>query len=273
MESEPRYTANSTESPLRVDSLSWSFGNTEVLRDLSFAVQPGEVLGVAGPNGCGKTTLVRLAMGLLPTPRNRVFVYGRNVTHWDRRGLAQQIAYVPQFFDRTFAFTTYDSVLMGRHPHVRRLQRETAKDHQITKEAMLQASIWDFKARLMPELSGGEAQRVVVARSIAQQPRLLFTDEPTAHLDIQYQLQVLSLLHSINRNEGTAIVAVLHDLNHVLALCDRVLILNEGRLHRLGPPEEVLTAETIREVFGIEAEIIRSRFTGQATIIPRIDVA
>lgn len=259
--------------PLRVVSLNWSFGRQRVLRDLSFSVEPGEIIGIAGPNGCGKTTLLRLATGLLPAPEGTVFFDGEDVGAWRRRALAQRAAYVPQFFDHSFAFTAYDSVMMGRHPHLGRLDREGSRDHAITRAAMESASVWELREQLVPQLSGGEAQRVVLARSLAQTPGVLFADEPTAHLDIHHQLKVLELLRGINRENGTTIVAVLHDLNHALALCDRVLLLAQGRVHGIGSPEEVLTPESIREVYGIEAEIARSRFTGRPTIIPRIDVA
>jgi len=266
-------SAGTSVPPLEVRRLSWAFGETEVLHNLSFTVRNGEIIGVAGPNGCGKTTLVRLAMGLLPVGRGKVFIDGTDIGRWGKRALAQRVAYIPQFFDRTFAFSAYDSVLMGRHPHIGRFDRESPYDHDVTRRAMEQASAWYLHDKLMPELSGGEAQRVVVARSIAQQPRLLFADEPTAHLDIQYQLQVLSLLRAINRSEGTTVITVLHDLNHVLSLCDRVLLLDCGRIQAFGPPEEVLTTDTIRRVFRIEAEILHSNATGRPHIVARDDVA
>lgn len=235
---------------LSIRDLDFSYGNGLVLRGLELAVRPGEMVGVLGPNGSGKTTLLRLASGVLPPLSGRIEVDGREVSRYHRRQLARTLAVVPQEVHVPFAFTVLDMVLLGRTPFLPAFGSESDEDLAVARRCLELTETLDLAHRTFNELSGGERQRVVLAMALAQEPRLLLLDEPTVHLDVAHQLQVLDLVRRLNREEGLTVVATMHDLNLAALYFPRLVLLSRGRLVADGSPRDVLQPDRLEAVFG-----------------------
>jgi len=219
------------------------------LDDVSFTIEPGEILGVIGPNSAGKTTLIRLLTKVLSPTSGTIFVAGRPLPQLPSRAMAQQVAVVPQELPQSFPFTVEQLVLMGRYPHGGGRLFETDDDMAIARKAMAATGVLDLAPAPLESVSGGERQRAVIARALAQEPRLLILDEPTAHLDLRYQAECATLLHRLPRERGVTILLVSHDLNLAADLCDRLLLLAKGRVMRIGPPENVLDEALLASAF------------------------
>lgn len=236
---------------ISIENLSAGYGQRPVLRDLSLQVARGEFVGLIGPNGCGKTTLLRVISGLLAPQRGQVRLQGTNVQKIGRRQLARTMACLPQRVWLDLAFSVREVVLLGRSPHLPRIGGETKKDFQIAQQAMELADLADLADRPVTQLSVGERQRVLIAMCLAQQPEVLLLDEPTSHLDIGHQLAILDLIARLNRQTGLTVLAVLHDLNLAAEYCQRLAVLDHGTLQAVGQPEQVLTPEMIFRVYGV----------------------
>ncbi len=236
---------------LQARNLGWRVGRTQIVGGVDLAMYEGETLGLVGPNGSGKSTLLRLLSGILKPTAGEVAVEGQPLGALPRRLAAQKIAYLEQQADTGEAITVRDAVELGRTPWLTPLQPWSHEDDRIVAEALADADLHGFEKRYWATLSGGEKQRVHLARALAQRPRILLLDEPTNHLDVRHQLSILKLVAAL---PVTSIVA-LHDLNQALT-CDRVGVMAGGRLVALGAPEEVLDVERIAEVFGVRASIV-----------------
>ena len=238
-----------------------------VLDDVDLRLSAGGFLGLIGPNGSGKSTLLRVLAGVLTPWAGQVCLDGANVLDLSRRQLARTIAVVPQEILSPFAFTAGEIVAMGRHPYLPRFGGLWAEDMSAVTDAMERTGTAQLASRSILELSGGERQRVVIARALAQQPRLLLLDEPTNHLDINHQVEVLDLLYDLNRNDGLAIVCVTHDLNAAAEYTDHVVLMAPGgRVHAAGPPGDVITADHVEAVYGIRVAVIDT--AGRPRITP-----
>lgn len=230
-------------------------GGSAVLKDISCRFEIDRFRGIIGPNGSGKTTLLNVIDGMLKPRRGRVLVDDRDIADVNRSEVARMIAVVPQESAPVFPFTVAEVVLMGRAPHLGRFAFEGKRDRDIARTAMERTGVLPFARRNMNELSGGERQRVLIARALAQQPRLILLDEPTAFLDIKYQKTVFDLLMELNHDEGLGILAVTHDLNLASLYCDTLVLLSEGRIDAQGPPGEIITAERIARVYETEVSV------------------
>jgi iron complex transport system ATP-binding protein len=250
-----------------VEDIVAGYDGRPVLRDVRFDVASGEFLGLIGPNGCGKTTLLRVISGALPTMAGRVVVEGSDVREIGRRKLARIMACLLQDLSLDLAFTVREIVLMGRSPHLPRIGGETKRDFEVARHAMHLCDVSHLADRPITEMSGGERQRVLIAMCLAQEPRVLLLDEPTSHLDIGHQLSVLDLMAKLNRQTGVTVVAVLHDLNLAAEYCQRLLVLNEGRVAALGTPAEVLTAEMVSTVYGTTVLVERNPLSGKPHVV------
>ncbi len=246
---------------LRVEGLSFSYphgGEVQALRDVSLEVYEREFLAVLGPNGSGKSTLLRALSGVLPT-RGRtgaVYLDFRRLEELTPRELARQLAAVEQEPHVEFDFTVRELVEWGRHPHRGRLSPWTEHDERAVRRALRLLRLEELEGRGIGELSGGERRRVFLAMALAQEPQILLLDEPTVHLDLRYQLEILELARQWVDEEGIAVVAALHDLNGALRYADRVAVLSRGHLVACARPHEVLTPKLIRKVWEVEAEVI-----------------
>jgi iron complex transport system ATP-binding protein len=240
---------------LEARDLYASYGPVPALRGLSLRIEASEFLGVLGPNGSGKSTLVKALSRVIRPDRGTVSLDGRDLWRMGPREVARQVAVVPQETPVAFEFTVEEVVLMGRSPHLSRLAVEGEADRQIARAAMTCTDTLGFAARRMDQLSGGERQRVALARALAQEPRALFLDEPTAHLDLGYQMELLERLVILNRERGVTLMVVLHDLNLAAAYCPRLVLLSAGRVAADGTPEAVLTAERLRDLYRVEVAV------------------
>jgi ABC-type cobalamin/Fe3+-siderophores transport system ATPase subunit len=236
------------------------------LVDVSFAVAPGEIVGIIGPNSAGKTTLLRLVTRVLTPSAGEVRLDGAPVRRLPAAALARAVAVVPQETPRPFPFTVRDLVLMGRYPHDPGRYFESDDDRAATREAMAATDVTELADLPFEELSGGERQRAVLARALAQRPRLLLLDEPTAHLDLRHQAEVAELLRRIHRERDITIVLVSHDLGLAGELADRLVLLGEGRVRALGPPATVLDAAVLGEVFGCPVVVEKHPTSGRPVV-------
>jgi iron complex transport system ATP-binding protein len=253
---------------VKIEDLSCGYGKEIVLKEISFEVKAGQFVGLIGPNGSGKTTMIRAISGLLPPQKGVILLNGNAVSRKRPRELAAKMAVVTQSQEATPPFSVEEFVLLGRVPHWSRFQLlETKTDVEIAERAMALTGISHLRGRGMGKLSGGERQLASLARALAQGPDLLLLDEPTAHLDIGHQVQIMRLLKKLNR-EALTIVAVLHDLNLASLYCQRLILLNKGRVRRAGPPKEVLTEEIINEVYETSIVVKEDPYISRPLVFP-----
>jgi len=236
------------------------------LRDMSFEIAPGEIIGVIGPNSSGKTTLIRLLTRVLEPASGEIHLEGVSVRRLSRTDLARRVAVVPQGILPQFPFTVGELVLMGRYPHDPGRYFESPRDRAVAREAMEATGVLELADMPIEHLSGGERQRAVIARALAQEPRLLVLDEPTAHLDLRYQVEAAALLRRLNRERGTTVLLVSHDLNLAAEVCDRLLLLNGGRAAAIGAPEAVLDEALLASVFGCAVIVDKNETTGRPVV-------
>jgi iron complex transport system ATP-binding protein len=236
-------------------------GRSFALSAVTFSVASGEILGVIGPNSAGKTTLIRLLTRVLEPDRGEIRMDGVALRRLGRWELARHVAVVPQDVPHGLPFTVEQVVLMGRYPHAPRRFFETQADVEVAREAMAVTGVGDLAEAPVQSLSGGERQRVTLARALAQQPRLLVLDEPTAHLDLRYQAECVSLLRSINRERAVTVLIVSHDLNLAAEVSDRLLLLSQGRVARVGAPAAVLDEGLLTDVYGCPVVVDRHPVT------------
>jgi iron complex transport system ATP-binding protein len=233
---------------------------------VSLAMAPGEILGVIGPNSAGKTTLIRLITRVLTPSAGEIVLSGRSLASLNAWELACQVAVVPQEAPPALRFSVEQLVLMGRYPHAPGRFFERAEDVRIARDAMAATGVGDLASLPVEILSGGERQRAMLARALAQEPRLLILDEPTAHLDLRYQVECAALLARVNRECGTSVLLVSHDLTLAAQLCDRLLLLAEGRIARLGAPADVLEESSLSAVYGCPVTVERSLARGRLQV-------
>lgn len=236
------------------------------MQNISFEVGSGEFFGIIGPNGSGKSTLIKLLDGVMAPQQGDVQLNGINLFSLKRKDVAQRIAVVSPGLSLDFTFNVQQLVLMGRYPYLTSLRFERKRDYQITKEAMALTDISALAERSFHELSGGERQRVLLARALAQEPELLLLDEPTVYLDINHSIEFFDLIKKMNKERGLTVVVVSHDINLAADYADRILLLKQGRIFRLGFPDVVVTADNINAVYGRKVLVD----TNPVTFRPRI---
>ena len=236
------------------------------LSGLSFEIARGEILGVIGPNSAGKTTLIRVLTKVLEPARGEIFIEGHSLRNLSRWELARHVAVVPQEAPPTFPYTVEQLVLMGRYPHAPGRFFERPEDLAVAREAMAATEVLDLAPVALDSLSGGERQRAILARALAQEPRLLILDEPTAHLDLRYQAEVAGLLRRLNRERGVTILLVSHDLNLAAELSNRLLLLSDGRIARVGAPEQVLEESVLEAVYRCPVSVEKSSGSGRLMV-------
>ena len=236
--------------------------------DVSVSLAEGTLTGILGPNGSGKTTLLRLLSGTRRPSSGCIRLGGRPLDELSRREVAQHIAVVPQETQLAFEYSAIEIVLMGRHPHLGLFTVEGPADLRIARDAMASTGTSALADRPFDQLSGGEKQRVVIAAALAQSARLLLLDEPTASLDLGYQLEVSSLLKTLNRDHGVTMAISTHDLNLAASICRELILMRGGRVIAAGPTHDVLTPENVRRLYDVEADVHVHEETGHITVVP-----
>jgi iron complex transport system ATP-binding protein len=255
---------------IQTENVSFAYSQSvrPVLRAVTLSVRKGAIVGLLGPNGCGKTTLLRLLSGMLTPQSGQVLLDGKAISALSRREIARQIAVVPQETHTTFDFTVLDIVLMGRYPHLGAFELEGAADLEIARSALAATGTSALEDRLFGSLSGGEKQRVVIAGAVTQQAALMLLDEPTASLDLAYQIEVAALLRRLNASHGATMVVCTHDLNLAAALCDEVVLLRDGAVLAHGRTAETITADNIRATYDVKADVRFHAEAGHLAVVP-----
>ncbi len=251
------------------EAVAFGYGGAFRLEGVSFELGAGEILGVIGPNASGKTTLIRLLSKVLEPEAGEIRLAGTPLGRVGRRRLARQVAVVPQELAVAFPLTVEELCLMGRYPHAEGRFFEGAEDLARAREAMALAGVLELREQPLDALSGGERQRAALARALAQEPRLLLLDEPTSHLDLRHQREIVGLLRRLNRDRGVAIVLVSHDLNLAGEVADRLMLLSCGRVARLGAPAEVLDEAILEVAYGCPVRVEKSPVSGRPVVTVR----
>ncbi|MHB8574865.1 MAG: ABC transporter ATP-binding protein [Dehalococcoidia bacterium] len=253
---------------MEIRGLTVRFGKHTVLDAVDLELRPGELLGLVGRNGSGKSTLVRAITRIVSRASGTIHIFGEPVESFSAPGLARQAAVVPQAIELPAGFAAIDVVLMGRTPYLPLLGSETETDLRIARAAMARTDTEQLAERRVDELSGGERQRLLLARALAQQTPILLLDEPTAHLDIGHQAELMEVIASLRRESRLAVLAVVHDLTLAAHYCDRLVLLHDGRVLAEGVPEDVISAERLTAAYGARVIVIPHPLTGRPVVLP-----
>lgn len=252
---------------LKIENLTFAYDKKLILDDVSINFETEQFTGIIGPNGSGKTTLAKLISKLLKVDIQTVYLNLNDINSIKIAELARTMAMVPQASQINYDLTVYEVVLMGRTPHLKRFQKESETDLEIVESVMKETDTWQFRDRMIHQLSGGERQRVIIARALAQEPKILILDEPVTYLDVHHQLQIMNLIKDLSKDRKMTIVMILHDLNYALTYCDQVILLSEGKVFKSGSPLEVITIDHIKKVYKIDVSIIEHPIRKQPMVI------
>jgi iron complex transport system ATP-binding protein len=253
--------------PIKIQNLGWKYGDRQILTNISLAIEKGYFYSIIGPNGSGKTTLLRnIAKSLVPKPQS-VFVEDIDVTKLNSKNMAKRLSVVPQNTNIEFEFTVTDIVLMGRSPYIGRFQAETSSDLEIAQRAMRATNTWHLRDKRITEISGGERQRVIVARALAQDTGIMLLDEPVSQLDINHQIELMETIQRLTKTKEITAVSVMHDLNLAAQYSDYIILMNEGKVVCQGTPHEVITEENIKRVYKLDSYIMDNPVTGKPYIM------
>jgi iron complex transport system ATP-binding protein len=253
---------------LKIQNLSVSYGPRRILHGVSLNVQSGEVLALIGPNGAGKSTLIRAVSGVIPITEGKIRTNGDDFASLSTVQRARYVATVPQAVSMPPAYTVWETVLFGRTPHLGFLGQLSGRDEEIARQSLARVSALPFADRRVGELSGGEQQRVLLARALCQSTPILLLDEPTAHLDLQYQVSLLELVHELAHKDRLAVLVALHDLNLAAHYADRVALMVAGNIKAIGKPKEVLQPQLIEEAYCLPVQVIKHPFLDIPLVLP-----
>jgi len=252
---------------LTLRGVGFDYGATPILRDINLTVGKGEILGILGPNGSGKSTLLGLMDGILKPKTGVVAVNGYPLGELGRGAVARRIALVAQENHFGFSFSVMQVVLMGRFPHRKPLRWEGKRDLTVAREALAATHGFALAERSIHALSGGEKQRVLIARALAQEPQVILLDEPTSFLDLKFKREIFRLIRDLSRKQSLSVVVVSHDIDLVSQYCSRILLLNQGRIFKVGEPRQVITAANIEAVFDCPVRVERHPVTGRPRVV------
>jgi iron complex transport system ATP-binding protein len=253
---------------IEIKKVNFAYGSRPALKDFSLEIAPGERVAVLGPNGSGKSTLLKILSRTLEPEGGEVILFGKPIQEYDRRSLCQQVAVVPQETHLSFPYTVTEVVLMGRASFQRPFGLETRRDLEVARATMELTDTWSIADRYLHELSSGERQRVILARALAQEAAILLLDEPTTFLDIKHQIQIHELVQQLSRQRRLTVIAALHDLNLASLYCPRLVLLSQGTRYASGAPKEILTEETIYQVYGARVRVERGITEDKPQILP-----
>lgn len=240
---------------IEVKNLTYTIGEKQILKDINFQIEKGKIYGILGNNGSGKSTLLKALSRINPVKNGTIFIDKKDINLYSAKLLAQTIALVPQQTNLMFDFSALQIALMGRIPYQKPLYADSEEDLEIVKQSMLRTNTWHLRDMNAKNLSGGEFQRLIIARTLSQQTPLLMLDEPISSLDIRHQFDIMNLLKQINKETNATILIIIHDLNLAMRYCDEVILLNQGELVAKGESKQVLTQDNISKHFGIKVNI------------------
>ncbi len=249
---------------LKIKGVSFSYDSRPVLERVTIGIEGGEMVSLVGPNGSGKTTLIKCINRILKPRKGTILVEGKDVEKIKLRRLSRLLAYVPQSTGYLFPSTVFDTVLLGRKPYVN--WGISRRDKEIVSRVLSLMGLEEMALRQFNELSGGERQKVLIARALAQEPEIILLDEPTSNLDLRHQLEVLNIIRSVVEERGITVVMAIHDLNLAVRFSDKLIFLNKGRIHDAGESTKVLTRENVESVYGVKAVILKD--SGVLHIVP-----
>jgi iron complex transport system ATP-binding protein len=247
---------------IRAQNINFSYAEKQVIENVSFTVDEGQITTIIGPNGSGKTTLLKIINGTLFPDAGEMLIDGKDTKEWLRKEIAKKVAIVPQETSNIFPFYAEEIVLMGRFPHLNNYRFENENDYRVVQEAMKKTDTLAFARRRFNELSAGERQRVLIARALAQEPKILLLDESTVFLDLKHQVQFLTLLRQLNVSEQLTVIFVTHDINLAAQNADKIILLYSGKIYAIGNPAEVISARNIKEVYEIEVLVDKNPQSG-----------
>ncbi|BDU51141.1 ABC transporter ATP-binding protein [Haliovirga abyssi] len=259
---------NRKESIIEGNNINFKYGDTEILKNINLDIKEGNFISIIGPNGSGKTTLLKKFLKILNVKKNEILYLNKDLLSYSNIEFAKMASYVPQFGEQNIFFSVEDVVMFGRNPYLKRFQEESIDDKKIVEDVMKLTGVWEFRDKYITELSGGELQRVIIARVLAQESKVIFLDEPISHLDIHYQIEILKILNKVKKDKSITIVAVLHDLNMAIEYSDKIVMLNNGIVEKYGDIDEVITKELIKKVYKINFEILTHPKTGKKYFLP-----
>jgi iron complex transport system ATP-binding protein len=256
------------EPIMTLKDVGFRYGSLWAVKGINLQVSPGEIFGILGPNGSGKSTLLKIMDGMLFPHTGEVLIKNKGLSHFRRSSIAREIAMVAQENHFRFSFSTLEVVLMGRFPHLRRLQFEGERDMAVTLKALKATNALDLADRSIHELSGGERQRVLIARALAQEPEIILLDEPTSFLDIKHKIDIFRMVSTLSEDRGLSVVVVSHDIDLAAQFCHRLVMLKKGSIHEMGEPDNVITAATIEAVYECPVLVDKNPATGR----PRVNL-
>ncbi len=254
------------EPLLKIKKIGFRYNNKWILRNIGFDAQQGELIAIIGPNGSGKSTLLKLIDGLLVPDEGEILLKNRPLESYSRMDLAKEVAMVAQENHFQFPFTTMEVVLMGRFPHLGRFQFEGKKDMEVACQALKSTHCFNLKERFIHELSGGEKQRVLLARALAQEPVAILLDEPTSFLDLRFKKEIFDLISLLTKKKALTVIIVSHDIDLVAQYCDRIIMLKHGSVHSSGKLDEVITAANIEDVYGCPVVVDKNPVTNSLRV-------
>ena len=254
---------------VKVQNLNFSYGKKIILNDINLSFTKGNFYSVIGPNGSGKSTFIKTISKILTPKDKSVFINGMDISTISNKNLAQMMTVIPQDILIEYDFTVFDIVMMGRSPYKRRFEDFNIEDEKIVEKYMNATNTWYLKDKLITELSGGETQRVIAARALTQETDIILLDEPTSHLDIQYQVEFLKIFKDLRMDK--VIIAVLHDLNLASIFSDEIILINKGEVVSKGTPWQVISKENIRDVYNLSVEVFENPISKCPYIIPRVE--
>jgi iron complex transport system ATP-binding protein len=250
---------------LKIEAMDAGYEENVVIKNVSLESDIGDFIGIIGPNGCGKTTLLRAIAGLINIFNGQIKIRGKDIRRINRRELAKRIAFVPQMMVPTAGFTVEETVLLGRTPYIGRFAFETDRDYRIAKKAAEELKVENLIDTPVTSLSGGEFQRVAIARALAQESKILLLDEPTSHLDFRFSIKVLRMIRRLR--EEKLIIATFHDLNLAARFSRKLMLINKGEVIAFGRPDVVLTNENLKQAFKMKLEVRKNPKTGKLRIV------
>lgn len=256
------------ESIIELKNITLKYGDYEVLRDISFNIKKGEFTSIIGPNGAGKSTVLKAIMKNIELASGDISIKGKSIKNITHKEKACIIGFVPQEFNISFDFTVYDIVAMGRNPYIAKFKKSKFDDKKIIEESLQKTNTYEFKDKYFNSLSGGEKQRVIIARALAQQPEILILDEATSSLDIHHQLDILELIHSLNREDGLTVLTIMHDLNLASRFSDKIVLLSKNGVIKSGTPSEVIDEQVLKNVYDMDMVVRENKLLSYTEIIP-----